>query len=140
MESMQWEITDRQAYDQVAADLLDRLGQPPVPLLLYGDLGAGKTTLVQALCRRLGVTEAVTSPTFALVNEYRGATDPVYHLDLYRLADAEEAVGIGVEDYLFSPYYCFVEWPDVLAGLLPADYLSIQLTATADNHRKILLL
>lgn len=132
------------ALPQAAAQLLTQLGERRV-LLLNGDLGAGKTTLVQELCRQLGVTEAVSSPTFALVNEYvrttdAGTTESVYHLDLYRLKDVDEALDMGLEEYLYSGHYCFVEWPDVAAGLYPEDALRVRLEAPDDTTRKILLL
>ena len=129
---------------RAAAQLQAHLGDSRV-LLLNGDLGAGKTTFVQQLCAQLGVAEAVSSPTFALVNEYRrtlpgGGTEPVYHLDLYRLKDAEEAVQMGLEEYLYSGYYCLVEWPDVAEGLYPADSVRVRLETVDVATRKVLLL
>lgn len=87
---------------------------------LEGDLGTGKTSLVQALCTQLGVTDAVDSPTFGLLNEYQGTEGPIYHFDLYRLQSADEAWAIGLQDYLDSGAYCFVEWPGVLGSALKA--------------------
>jgi tRNA threonylcarbamoyladenosine biosynthesis protein TsaE len=108
--------------------------------LLSGDLGAGKTTLTQALCAELGVTEPVTSPTFALVNEYAGADGPVYHLDLYRLQDLDEARGIGMESYLDSGRPCFIEWPALIDPLLPEDFVEIKLERTGETARKVVFL
>ena len=137
-------INDLSDLPRAATQLRARLGATRV-LLLNGDLGAGKTTLVQQLCAQLGVAEAVSSPTFALVNEYRrtlpgGGTEPVYHLDLYRLKDAEEAVQMGLEEYLYSGYYCLVEWPDVAEGLYPADSVRVRLETVDVATRKVLLL
>ncbi len=95
-----------------------RLG-PPAVLALAGDLGAGKTTLVQAICRGYGVTEPVTSPTFALVHEYHAPKSPVFHIDLYRLNGAHELANIGWEDALASGALVFVEWPGRAGAELP---------------------
>ena len=106
-----------------------------------GEIGAGKTTLIQTICAQLGVQQHVVSPTFSLINEYTyGATGVVYHLDLYRLETTEEAVHIGLEEYLFSGHYCFVEWPEVARGLLPDAYLTVKVEIDAGNRRKVLLL
>jgi tRNA threonylcarbamoyladenosine biosynthesis protein TsaE len=105
-----------------------------------GRIGAGKTTLIQHLCRALGIQEEVTSPTYALVNTYAGEV-VVYHLDLYRLESVEEALDMGVEEYLYSGQYCLVEWPEIL-GELGADLhpVRIHLEIGPDSSRKILLL
>ncbi|HFA48916.1 MAG TPA: tRNA (adenosine(37)-N6)-threonylcarbamoyltransferase complex ATPase subunit type 1 TsaE [Bacteroidetes bacterium] len=112
---------------------------------LSGDLGAGKTTLVQAICRHLGITENVTSPTFSLVNEYpfqdkNGEAKLLRHLDLYRLKTIEEALGIGIEDYLYDGNYCFIEWPELIEALLPTDTVNINISILNDSSRKILIL
>ena len=126
---------------QVATTLLDRLPEGGV-VLLRGDLGAGKTTLVKACCTRLGIDPAeVNSPTFSIVNEYRlPGGEPIYHIDLYRLESPEEAEDIGLEEYLDQGRYCFIEWPDIAAPLLPEQLLSVSITATAEGGRKIVLL
>lgn len=112
---------------------------------LTGDLGAGKTTLTQAFCRLLGVTDPVTSPTYSLVNIYHykdetGTQRLFYHLDLYRLKDIDEALEIGIEDYLEDEHYCFIEWPEIIAPLLPEKVVEIKITNTAGSSRKILIL
>jgi tRNA threonylcarbamoyladenosine biosynthesis protein TsaE len=105
----------------------------------YGPVGAGKTTLIQAICRRLGVDEDVTSPSYALVNTYvdrKGA--PVYHLDLYRLQDLDEALQIGVEEYLYGDGLCLVEWPELIEPLLnELPVLVVKIKVLDDTHRKI---
>lgn len=107
---------------------------------LHGELGAGKTTLIKAFCAALGVTDATSSPSFAIVNEYRMADDrPVYHFDLYRLRDARELLDIGFEEYLDSGAYCFIEWPELAEELLPPDALHITLEAAPNGVRTILL-
>lgn len=100
-----------------------RAARPPLCVAIAGDLGAGKTTLVQAICRGYGVMEAVTSPTFALVHEYRAPLSPVFHLDLYRLQHARELAAIGWEDISAAHALVLIEWPERAAGLLPPDHV-----------------
>ncbi len=113
---------------------------------LSGEIGAGKTTLVQAFCRHLGVEEAVTSPTFSLVNEYEyydpksGETALIYHLDLYRLEDIEEALNIGIEEILYRDAYLLIEWPELIEPLLPEDVIRINIEIVNNSRRKILFL
>lgn len=113
---------------------------------LYGDLGAGKTTLIQVLCTLLGVQEPVASPSYSLVNEYvgidtkTGARQPVFHMDLYRLKTLEEALEIGIEEYLDSPYFCFIEWPQVAEPILEEGTCRIHLEITGPSARKIVFL
>jgi tRNA threonylcarbamoyladenosine biosynthesis protein TsaE len=103
-----------------------------------GPLGAGKTTLIQSLCRALGVEEAVSSPTFALVNAYEAAGgELVYHLDLYRLDSLDEALAMGIEEYLDSGHYCLIEWPAVIEPLLPEEAVQVIIEPMADNCRLI---
>jgi tRNA threonylcarbamoyladenosine biosynthesis protein TsaE len=83
-----------------------------------GEIGAGKTTLITALCKILEISDVASSPTFSIVNPYEGKKHSVYHMDLYRLNDIEEALGIGIEEYLDSPNYCFIEWPEIIEPLL----------------------
>jgi tRNA threonylcarbamoyladenosine biosynthesis protein TsaE len=105
---------------------------------LHGDLGAGKTTLIKALCEALGVADATSSPSFAIVNEYRAASGaPVYHFDLYRLRDARELLDIGFEEYLDSGAYCFIEWPELAEELLPQDVLHLTIEAADSGLRTI---
>ena len=106
-----------------------------------GEMGAGKTTLIRALCAALGVADDVSSPTFALVNEYRDARDqPVYHFDFYRIDSQEEAERIGASEYFDSGYLCLVEWPARVAGLLPLPYLEVRLAVQPDESRMIELI
>jgi len=91
-----------------------------------GDLGAGKTTLIKELCKAAGVREEVTSPSFAIINEYdAGGIDLIYHFDFYRIKKIEEVLDIGYEEYLYSGYYCFLEWADKIEELLPDRYVYI---------------
>jgi len=134
-----YQIDRPEAMEQLATEIIDKMGRQRL-LLLEGDLGAGKTTFVQACCRHLGVQEAITSPTFALVNEYQGTDGPVYHLDLYRLNDLEEALSIGIEEYLYSGNYCFIEWPEILEFYLEENHPRLMLEIMNDSSRKIVFL
>jgi len=107
--------------ETVANRLAPLLGSEVV--LVFGQMGAGKTTLIKAICRALGVTDEVSSPTFALVNEYQsGAGEPIYHFDLFRLAAEEEALDFGVNEYLDSNCLCLVEWPEKILNFLPPNF------------------
>lgn len=112
----------------VVAYILPRLSQTPV--LVYDDapMGAGKTTLSVVICRALGVDEnEISSPTYSIINEYQGANGKIFHLDLYRLKDEEEAFNAGVEDVLHSGNICLVEWPGVAKKLLPDSYVRVDI-------------
>lgn len=105
--------------------------------LLKGQMGAGKTTLVNALCKALGVTEATSSPTFSIVNEYSSSSGPIYHFDFYRLKKEEEALDLGYEEYFYANAFCFVEWPEKIENLLPEDARTIRIEALSPTSRKI---
>jgi len=112
-----WKVNDIAGMATVAREILANCRSVKV-ICLHGDLGSGKTTLVQEICRRIGVDAPVQSPTFSIVNEYRdGSGDPVYHFDFYRLKRIEEAYDLGYEQYLYSGYFCFIEWPEQVEGL-----------------------
>ena len=120
----------------------ERLGRaitPPVLVTISGELGAGKTTLTRAICRGYGVTEDVTSPTFALVHEYHAPRSSVFHLDLYRLARQDELTNIGWDDVLASRALVIVEWPEHAGSRLPRDHVPIRLEHLPDDeHRRLL--
>lgn len=116
---------------------MGRALQAPAMIALRGDLGSGKTTLAQAICRGLGVTDDVTSPTFALVHEYAGAAVPVYHLDLYRLEGPRDLANLGFDDLVSRKGIVLVEWPDRAGDLLPGDRVDIALEhVTGDPTRR----
>ena len=110
--------------------------------VFYGEMGVGKTTFIKAICQQLGITDEVSSPTYALINEYHSdATNntlKAYHFDLYRLQNTREAVDIGIEEYLDDKTaYCFIEWPQVIEPLLDIDNIKVYLTLTAQQEREI---
>ena len=131
--------------DFVARELIKYAGDCKT-LLFYGEIGAGKTTLIQQICKHLGVSEGVTSPTFSLVNEYTfkekkdNSEQLIYHLDLYRLKNIDEAIDIGIEDYLYNKYYCLIEWPELIEPLFPETIVKIKIELLDNSSRKIIFL
>lgn len=117
--------------------------QPYNVIALYGEMGSGKTTLVHALCDYLGVKDAVSSPTFSIINEYafedEGKPQTIFHIDLYRLKDEEEAIRAGVEDCFYSEAYCFVEWPERAPNLFPENVLKVFISIAEGGKRRIRL-
>ncbi len=118
-----------------AAKQLIAFGDKEKIFLFYGDMGAGKTTLIKSLCECLGVRESVTSPTFSIVNEYEGEKTRVFHFDFYRLKNQSEALDMGYEEYFYSGNYCFIEWPEKIADLLPPHYIRINIQVLGSNER-----
>ena len=112
----------------------------------YGEMGTGKTTFIKELCAYLGVQEGVTSPTYSLINEYlymdtkSKQSASIYHFDLYRLNSLEEALDIGIEEYLENSSYCFLEWPELIEAILPEEVVKISLEIVEDSMRKIVFL
>ncbi|GET27490.1 tRNA (adenosine(37)-N6)-threonylcarbamoyltransferase complex ATPase subunit type 1 TsaE [Prolixibacter sp. NT017] len=104
----------------------------------YGKMGAGKTTFIKALCEEMQVIDYVTSPTFALINEYQTSTDDqIFHFDFYRIKTLEEAFDFGYEDYFFSGKHCFIEWPEKIEALLPENAVKVYITELDDGLRMI---
>ncbi|OBX24810.1 tRNA threonylcarbamoyladenosine biosynthesis protein TsaE [Gelidibacter algens] len=108
-------------------------------LLFYGEMGVGKTTLIKALSKKLGSAATVNSPTFSIVNEYEIQDDLIYHFDLFRIEDEEEALNFGIEDYLFSNHYNFIEWPERIITLLPEASNKIEIKLNLDGSRTLKL-
>ena len=107
----------------------------------YGKMGAGKTTFIKAVCEEMGIDDVITSPTFAIVNEYRAETtgELVYHLDFYRIKKLEEVYDMGYEDYFYSGAVCFIEWPELVEELLPEDAVRVRIEENADGSRTVSL-
>ena len=134
---------------ETAAMLLDKAANYKV-FAFHGEMGAGKTTFIHALCELMGVQDVVTSPTFSIINQYKtnDTIDPatgaqvtggqnIYHMDLYRIRDENEALNAGIEDCLYSGNICFVEWPGKAPGIFPDETLHIEITSVNDNTRKL---
>ncbi len=123
---------------EAAQQFLEHKGAATV-FAFYGSMGAGKTTFIKALCECMGVTDAITSPTFAIVNEYSTAlrNERIYHFDFYRIKKLEEAYDMGYEDYFYSGSLCFIEWPELIEELLPSSAAKVTIHENADGSRDI---
>lgn len=131
-------IRDLNDLDRAAGQFLEETKGQNI-IAFFAPMGAGKTTFTTALCRRLGVREdAISSPTFAIVNEYRsGAGEPIYHFDFYRITRLEEALDIGFYDYIDSGCLCLMEWPENIEALLPEETLRIHIRVNPDESRTL---
>mgnify|MGYP002589789197 FL=1 len=123
---------------EAAREFIAAMGDNTV-FALYGKMGAGKTTFVKALCKELGVEDVVTSPTFAVINEYRSdiAGELIYHFDFYRIKKLEEVYDMGYEDYFYSGALCFIEWPELVEELLPGNTVKVTIEELEDGSRKL---
>ena len=124
--------------DQAATAFLQMAGDARV-FAVSGQMGAGKTTFVSAVCRALGATGSISSPTFSIINEYSSGNGQIFHIDLYRLRSEDEARQAGVEEALYSGSYCFVEWPDKAPGLFPPETCNVELEVIDESTRKLTL-
>ena len=130
-------IPNLASIDIVAEEFIAMLGTKRV-VAMSGEMGAGKTTFIQALCRALGVSQTVNSPTFALINEYFTAgKESIFHFDLYRIETSEELLDIGYEDYFYSGAWCFIEWPEKAPELIPEEAIKVKINALDDESRQI---
>ena len=132
-----------QSLDQIheaAKEFIAAMGENTV-FALYGKMGAGKTTFVKAVCEELGVTDVITSPTFAIVNEYRSedTAELIYHFDFYRINKLEEVYDMGYEDYFYSGALCFIEWPELVEELLPGYTIKVSIEEQKDGTRTVTL-
>jgi tRNA threonylcarbamoyladenosine biosynthesis protein TsaE len=134
---MQSIIADEKELKQVAKAVLEAYPQERV-FGFYGEMGAGKTTLIKEMCAYLGVDGMTSSPTFAIVNEYWTPREPVYHFDFYRIDGPEDAVRIGFEEYIYSGSYCFIEWTEKVQPLLPDEYVRVTIERVDDTKRKFI--
>jgi tRNA threonylcarbamoyladenosine biosynthesis protein TsaE len=132
---MEIKIENTQNLTVAAQKFVDEMGENRV-FAFYGKMGAGKTTFIKAICEALGVEDVVTSPTFAIVNEYADAKgEPVYHFDFYRIKNLREAYDIGCEEYFYSGYPCFIEWPELVEELLPEDTVKVCIEVLENEER-----
>ena len=123
--------------DRAAGEFLEQIGEHRL-IAFYAPMGAGKTTFTTALCKRLGVTDPVCSPTFTIINEYVSAEgESIYHFDFYRITKNSEAIDIGLDDYLYSGCLCLMEWPENISGLLPDDTLYVSIFVQDDLSRVV---
>lgn len=120
-----------------AAEKLIQFAGDEKIFLFKGDMGAGKTTFIQSICKALGTGEPVTSPTFSIVNEYQGREHKIYHFDFYRLKKQEEALDMGYEEYFYSGNYCLIEWPEKIADLLPEQYIRVDIQVLGSENRQL---
>ncbi len=123
---------------RVAKELIQKIGRVNV-WLFYGEMGSGKTTLIKTIGEVLGVSDAMSSPTFSIVNEYsvQRENKKIFHFDFYRIKNETEAYDIGIEEYFYSDHFCFVEWPEKIPNLMPAEYAEITLEVEDNTHRTI---
>jgi tRNA threonylcarbamoyladenosine biosynthesis protein TsaE len=125
--------------NEVARQFIEQIGDGTV-FAFNGSMGGGKTTFIKAICEELGVTETVNSPTFSIVNEYEAADGRIiYHFDCYRINKIEEALEIGVEEYLYSGNLCFIEWSENIASLLPDSVVNVEITELENGERDVVI-
>ena len=136
---MELKINSLEEIGAVAEEFVRLAMQEDTVFAFNGQMGAGKTTLIKALCEALGVSETVTSPTFAIVNEYRSdeTGELIYHFDFYRIKKLEEAYDMGCEDYFYSGAVCLIEWPELVEDLLPGNTVWVDIKVNDDETRTI---
>ena len=136
---MKIEINDINELPEAARQFVSQIGDNKV-FAFYGAMGVGKTTFIKAICKELGVQETITSPTFAIVNEYKsGQSEPIYHFDFYRINKLEEAYDFGYEDYFYSGNLCFIEWPELIESILPNNRVEVRINETDIGSREVLI-
>ena len=134
---MEIQIQDLAHLNEAARTFIENMGDHIV-FAFYGHMGAGKTTFIKAICEALGVDDVITSPTFAIVNEYTAQGSPIYHFDFYRIKKLEEVYDMGFEDYFYSGELCLIEWPELIEEVLPSDAVKVSIQEKEDGSRAIL--
>lgn len=130
------EIPDLASLEGAAQEFVAAMGERNL-FAFYGKMGAGKTTFIKALCAALGSTDDVNSPTFAIVNEYDSSEGAIYHFDFYRIKSEQEVLDLGFEDYIYSGNICLMEWPELIADLLPEETVKVEIQVRPDDSRYI---
>ena len=135
---MEIKINNLEGIDNAACEFVAGMGKSRV-FAFYGKMGAGKTTFIKAVCEQLGVEDVITSPTFAIVNEYTSETsgDTIYHFDFYRIKKLDEVYDMGYEEYFYSGSLCFIEWPELIESLLPEDATKVTIKENEDGSRTV---
>ncbi|TKC58062.1 tRNA (adenosine(37)-N6)-threonylcarbamoyltransferase complex ATPase subunit type 1 TsaE [Pedobacter hiemivivus] len=134
METIKIEVNGLDGLENAAKRIIEATQDDQI-FIFEGEMGAGKTTLIKALAKELGVTKVVTSPTFSIVNEYDANGKVIYHFDFYRIKNLQEAYDIGYEEYFYSGNICFIEWPEKISPLLPLHFVKIEVSAQNENDR-----
>jgi len=136
-------IQDIEHIREAAREFIQQMGDAHV-FAFYGKMGAGKTTFVKAICEELGVQDVITSPTFAIINEYEASSTgqyegiPIYHFDFYRIKKLEEVYDMGYEDYFYADALCFIEWPELIEDILPEDAVKVSIEEQPDGTRLVM--
>jgi tRNA threonylcarbamoyladenosine biosynthesis protein TsaE len=135
---MKIRIDNLENIHEAAKQFIENMGNGKV-FAFYGSMGAGKTTFIKAICECLGVEDVITSPTFAIVNEYRSeaSAELIYHFDFYRIKKLEEVYDMGYEDYFYSGALCFIEWPELIEEIMPQDATKVTITEQEDGSRLV---
>ena len=135
---MEINIQSLEQIHEAAKQFVQNMGDNTV-FAFYGKMGAGKTTFIKAICEELGVKDVITSPTFAIVNEYRSedTAELIYHFDFYRIKKLDEVYDMGYEDYFYSGAVCFIEWPELIEDLLPGNAVSVTIEEVDGGARKV---
>lgn len=135
---MKISIKSLDSIHEAAREFINNMGQGHV-FAFYGKMGAGKTTFIKAVCEELGVDDVITSPTFAIVNDYTSSKDGshIFHFDFYRIKKLEEVYDMGYEDYFYSGSLCFIEWPELIEDILPGDAVKVTITQNEDGGRVV---
>lgn len=130
-------IRDKKHLSDAAEKFLNHFGEKRI-FAFYGSMGAGKTTIIKAICKALGAIDIVSSPTFTLVNEYRtGSGETLYHIDFYRIRKQEEVFDFGIEEYLSGDSYCFMEWPELIEEILPSETINVRISVDENEQRTL---
>jgi tRNA threonylcarbamoyladenosine biosynthesis protein TsaE len=133
---MEIKIEDLEHIHDAAREFITKMGSHKV-FAFHGSMGAGKTTFTKAICEELGVEDVITSPTFAIINEYSGRDGTIFHFDFYRIKKLEEVYDMGYEDYFYSGALCFIEWPELVEDVLPDDAVKVTITENSDGTRTV---